>query len=293
MATAHTPFDEHARRVAANGYHAHRGSTHSDVISERLLSDLTQKCPSLREDLHSAKVGCWLNIKIPFHEGTWDADLVIAEADDTSVADQPTEKGKANGIAAVRGAKPDGNALRLVIEHKSVVTAHRNRGNRFKELATDVKYSNDAGSQVIVAATILLGTAPKVLNIVDGVRKRYRLPGKVGKYDETKFDAEVGHRLRANDPKVWEDFAEFVSYNKPNDAQKTAEYFRTNLPERSQDRWNQPGIDALLVVPVYYDNVGTAYVDRGHLLGSNFDGEYRAFLDKLCKAYTRRWKTRR
>lgn len=293
LARAESPFDEHARRVATSGYHAHRGSTHSDVISERILDDIVKKCPALREDLLAAKVGCWLNIKIPFHEGTWDADLVIAEADDGSISDKTIEKGKANGLAAVKGAKPDGNALRLVIEHKSVVTAHRNRGNRFKELATDVKYSNDAGSNVIVAATILLGTAPQVLNVVDGVRKRYRIPGKVGKYNEPKFDAEVGHRLRAKDPKVWEDFAEHVSFNKPGDAQKTAEYFRTNLPERSQDRWNQPGIDALLVVPVFYDNVGTAYVDRDHALGSSFDTEYGVFLDKLCKAYTRRWKTRR
>lgn len=293
MVTANTPFDEHARRVAASGYHAHRGSTHSDVISERIMGDLVQKCPALREDLHAAKVGCWLNIKIPFHEGTWDADLVIADAHDASIADKPIEKGKSKGLAAVKGAKPDGNALRLVIEHKSVVTAHRNRGNRFKELATDVKYSNDAGSNVIVAATILIGTAPLVLNVVDGVRKCYRIPGKVGKYNEEKFDAEVGYRLRGKDAKVWEDFAEFVSYNKPSDAQKTAEYFRTNLPERSQDRWNQPGIDALLVVPVFYDNAGTAYVDRDHTLGAAFDAEYGAFLDKLCKAYTRRWKARR
>lgn len=293
MATASTPFDEHARRVVASGYHAHRGSTHSDVISERILDDLVERCPALREDLHGGKVGCWLNIKIPFHEGTWDADLVIAEADEATVEGKAPPKGKKDGLAAIKGSKPDGNKLRLVIEHKSVVTAHRNRGNRFKELATDVKYSNDAGYNVIVAATILLGTAPQVLNVVDGVRKRYRVPGTTGKYHEEKFEAEIGHRLRAKDPKIWEDYAEFVSYNKPNDAAKTAEYFRTNLSERSQDRWNQPGIDALMVVPVYYDNVGTAYVDRKHALGEDFDVAYSAFLEKLCKAYTRRWKSRR
>lgn len=293
MTQPSTPFDEHARRVVAAGYHAHRGSTHSDVISERILADLVEVCPALKEDLHAAKVGCWLNIKIPFHEGTWDADLVVAEADEASIEGKLIQTGHTQGIAAAKGSKPDGNKLRLVIEHKSVVTAHRNRGNRFKELATDVKYSNDAGYNVIVAATILVGTAPEVLNVVDGVRKRYRIPRKVGKYDEAKFDAEVGHRLKAKDSAVWSDYAEFISYNKPNDATATAEYFRTNLPERSQDRWNQPGIDALLIVPVFYDNVGTAYVDRVHPLGTEFDSAYNGFLEKLCKAYTRRWKTRR
>ena len=288
---AWTPFDDHAEGVQAAGYHGHRGSNHSNIISAGLLRDLRERSPELREDLDSGKVGAWLNIKIPLHEGNWDADFVVAEPDEATLptSARATRPPGPNGAAAHPGAKPDGRRLRLVMEHKSIVTAHRNRINRFKELASDIEYSNDAGYNVVVAVTILIGTAPRVLQVVDGVRKIYRLPGSGTKYDEERFEREVGARLKVKDPTIWDQFPGFVSVNRVKDAENTAAYFRKVLPARSADRINQRGLDALLLVPVYYDNVGTAHVDRQHVLGHDFDEGYSAFLDTLANAYARRW----
>ena len=289
-----TPFDHHASRVQEQGYHSHRGSNHSNVIGEGILRDLRSASTNLREDLDAGKVGCWINSKIPFHEGTWDADVVIAEPDELTLPpEQRPGACPVDGAAGIPGVKPDGRKLRLVMEHKSIITAHRNRINRFKELASDVEYSNDAGYNVIVAATILIGTAPRVLQVVDGVRKLYKLPGGGNRYDEERFDREVGNRLRARDPTIWDQFAGFVSTNRPTDAANTVEYFRRVFPLRSQDRVNQRGMDALMLVPVFYDNVGTARVDRDHPLGADVDGRYADFIGTLSTAYARRWGSTR
>jgi len=42
-------------------------------------------------------------------------------------------------------------------------------------------------------------------------------------------------------------------------------------------------------VPVFIDNVYPPRVARDNALGIDVDAEYRAMLDRICKAYTARW----
>lgn len=289
--TARTPYDDHADQVAKSGYHGHRGSGHMDVVSRGILRDLREKCAAIREDLDDGTIGCWVNCTIPWGEGEWAGDIILAEPQKPAKASKSKPANfAAEGAASVPGAKPDGRKLRLVVEHKSVVTAHRNKNSRGRELNDDVNNANNAGWTVVVAATILIGTAPKVLNVVDGVRRLYKDPARRGKYLEDKFEAEVGERLKAKDPAVWKDLHPFVSENRATDPADTVTFFRQVLPVRPQGSRAQRGLDALLLVPVYYDNVGTARVDRSNSVGIDVDAEYADFLRRLCTAYSMRWR---
>ena len=47
--------------------------------------------------------------------------------------------------------------------------------------------------------------------------------------------------------------------------------------------------DYVLLVPVYVDNVNPPRIARDNHLGIDVDGEYRAMLDQICRAYRARW----
>lgn len=272
----------------ADGYHGHRSGSHAVVVSDGIIRDLMKKSQALRDDLESGRVGYWTSKKMPVGREEWEADIVVAEPLYPEGAKIPSAFDW-KGAAVVKGAAPDPRRLRLVAEHKSIVTAHRNRPNRRIDLDRFASGSFSAGPNVISAFTLMVGTAERVLNVPDKIRDRYKI--SKGKYDEERFDAEVRSRLLRHDPALWADYRYAISENAPDDARKTVEYFSNYSIRNALDR-SVPGVDALLMIPVAYDNVNAARVDRDNILGINVERAYGEFIDTLANAYTTLWGPR-
>ena len=167
----------------------------------------------------------------------------------------------------------------LCIENKSVVTAHRNRTNRYDDLSDVVGVLHQKKPDAILIATVLIGLAENVLNVPDRV-KPFVSP--------EDFRERVLPRLSTGDEKLWDEFPQAVSRNRPLDPLRTAEKFH-KLPTRSPGRTDLVAYDYVLLVPMFIDNVRPPRVARDNSLGIDIDSEYQAMLDRICKAYTARW----
>lgn len=257
-----TPFDEVIAEIVATGYHNHRLEQHSDTISDGVIRDLRMRCAPLREDLKTGVVHAWKNVSSP-GDRLRKADLLVGE---------PGLHGR-----------PDIGKVRLALENKSVITAHRNRTNRFDNLKKVLGAIHGARPEALVVATALVGLAERVLNIPDGVGKYFRDRGR-----EREFETEVLPRLSAGDASLFTEFSWAVSQNRSGDPQRTVELFRT-LPTRKPGHTHVEGFDYVMLVPVAIDNVHAPTIPRPNDLGIDVDAEYDRMLGQLCAAYTARW----
>lgn len=255
-----TPFDEFINDIIAKHYHNHRQQTHSDIVSEGIYRDLLVKCPELKLDIDSGKIMRWLNVKSPTSRGR-KMDLLIGEPDSFG--------------------KPDLNKVRICIENKSVITAHRNRDARYDDLGEVLGDLHRRRSEIIMIATILVGTAPRFLNIPDGVKSHFKRKMK-------EFDKNIIPRLSSGDQSLWEEFPEDISENRQKDPEKTISKFR-KLPTRELGMTHQVGYDDLLIVPVFIDNVNPPHLVRNNSLGIDIDAMYINMIENICRAYRMRW----
>jgi hypothetical protein len=256
-----TPFDEFIDDIKRTRYHNHRLELHSDVVSRGILRDLTNSCDSFREDLDSGKIRYWINVNAPGDRGR-KIDLFIGEP-------------------AAKGSSPDLEKVRVVVENKSVITAHRNRTNRFDDLKKALESIHGVKKEAIIVATIMVGLADRVLNIPDQVKKRY-------KHQPRMFEKKILPRLSSGDQSLWKEFDWAVSMNRTDDPKTTVEHFQ-KLPRRNPAYTHEAGYDYVLIVPAYIDNVNPPELPRPNLLNIDVDREYQAMLEVICKAYTARW----
>jgi len=255
-----TPFDKAINTIAAAGYHNHRREGHSDTVSTALFEDLLKRCAPLREDWERGVVKVWKNVRAPGGRRR-KVDLFVGE---------PTLDGK-----------PDVHTVRIAVENKSVITAHRNATNRFDDLREVLAAIYSVRPQALLIATILVGLSRRVLNIPDQVHAFFR-------DREEEFKNGVLPRLSTGDATLWEQFDWAVSHNAPNDAQRTVDLLRT-LPTRPPGQTHLEGYDYVLIAPVRIDNVNAPALARPNPLGIDVDADYRTMLEKLCSGYTARW----
>jgi hypothetical protein len=185
------------------------------------------------------------------------------------------------GEPGVDGA-PDLQRARIAVENKSVITAHRNRTNRFDDLSKVLGAVHEARPEALLVATVMVGLAERVLNIPDHVHKVYRDD------KEQEFEEDILPRLSSGDSSLWEDFSWAVSRNRENDPIKTVALFRT-LPTRGAGHTHIAGYDFVLLVPVFIDNVNPPNLPRTNPLGIDVDLEYARLIEQMCSAYTARW----
>jgi hypothetical protein len=255
-----TPFDAAIAAIAAARYHNHRLEAHSDIVSDGIVSDLRRECAALRADLENGVVKVWKNVASP-GDRERRVDLFVGEPDE-------------NG-------EPDLSRVRIAIENKSVITAHRNSTNRFDDLKKVVSAVQGARPEALVIATVLIGLAVRVLNIPDQVHKFFR-----DRDDE--FTRDVLPRLSSGDETLFTEFSWAVSRNRAGDAAKTLELFRS-LPTRGPAQTHLVAYDSVLLVPVHIDNVHPPVLPRPNALDVDVDADYRGFLVRTCAAYTARW----
>jgi hypothetical protein len=254
-----TPFDEVVNEIRARGFHNHRLDDHSGTVSRGILRDLLAMCEPFCQDFAGGHIREWLDFPSPGGRAR-KLDLVVAE---------PGEE--AGG--------PDLSRLRLCVENKSVVTAHRNRTNRYDDLSDMVGVLHQKKPDAIVVATVLVGLAESVLNVPDRV-KPFVPP--------EDFIERILPRLSAGDDTLWKEFPHAVSRNRPQDPERTVQKFR-EMPTRPPGRTDLVAYDYVLLVPVFIDNVCPPRVARDNALGIDVDADYRTMLDRVCKAYTARW----
>ena len=255
-----TPFDKAVAAIAAARYHNHRLEAHSDTVSTALFEDLLELCVPLREDVDNGVVKVWKNVSAP-GDRRRKVDLFVGEPDPQGM--------------------PDISKVRIAVENKSVITAHRNVTNRFDDLRKVLSAIHSARPEALLVATVLVGMSQRVLNIPDQVHKFYR-------DREEEFETSVLPRLSSGDASLWQDFNWAASKNRPTDPAKTVELLRT-LPTRPPSHTHVEGYDYVLLVPVAIDNVNPPSLPRPNELGIDVDEEYQRMLEKLCSGYTARW----
>jgi len=255
-----TPFDDAIDAIRLAGYHNHRLETHSDVVSRGIYEDLLRTCDALRGDVDAGVIRMWENVASP-GDRQRKVDLFIGE---------PGPAGE-----------PVIEKVRIAIENKSVITAHRNRTNRFDDLTKVLSAVHKARPEALLVATIMVGMAPRVLNVPDGIRKMYK--GRAA-----AFEADVLPRLSSGDERLWDDFAYAVSANRQNEPLRTVAEF-DRLPTRKPGHTHVAGFDFVLQVPVFVDNVNPPYVARDSVLDIDIDRAYARMLEQLCAGYTARW----
>ncbi|MCK6554295.1 hypothetical protein L6Q96_06865 [Candidatus Binatia bacterium] len=255
-----TPFDEVVEQIRVSGFHNHRREAHSDTVSRGIIADLTGECEVLRADLEADRVRCWLNVRTPGARQR-KIDLLVTE---------PTPAGE-----------PDLDAVRICVENKSVVTAHRNRDARFDDLNEALQVLHRVKSEAVLVATVIVGVADRVLNVPDRIKPMFR--GRAGEFKE-----HILPRLSTGDQRLWTEFPLAVSANKPDDPAKTVAKFR-QLPRRPPGLTHVVGYDYVLVVPAHIDNVNPPTIARDNALGIDVDAEYEVLLAQMCKAYKARW----
>ncbi len=255
-----TPFDDAIEFIARARYHNHRLETHSDIVSEGILKDLRERCPAIRQDLETGVVHVWKNVSSP-GDRERKVDLFVGEPDSEG--------------------RPDVAKVRIAVENKSVITAHRNATNRFDDLKKVVAAVQGVRPEALLIATVLIGTAQRVLNIPDQVHKFYR-------DKEVEFERDVLPRLSSGDESLLTDFSFAISENSGSAPGKTLQIFRS-LPIRGSAQTHLVAYDSVVLVPVYIDNVHPPVLPRPNELGVDVDVEYETMIQRTCSAYTARW----
>jgi len=144
-----TAYADLIHRIEERGFHNHRLEDHSEAISRGILHDLCATCEPFADDFAEGRVKEWLDFPSPAGRSR-KLDLVVAEPD--------LDRGR-----------PDLTHLRLCVENKSVVTAHRNRTNRYDDLSDLVGVLHRNRPDAILVATVLVGLCEHVLNVPDKV----------------------------------------------------------------------------------------------------------------------------
>lgn len=252
-------YEDLIRRIEERGFHNHRLEDHSEAISRGILRDLRGTCEPFAGDFAEGRVKEWLDFPSPVGRSR-KLDLAVAEPD------------RDHG-------RPDLTHLRLCIENKSVVTAHRNRTNRYDDLNDLVGVLHRNRPDAILLATVLVGLCEQVLNVPDRVKPFL---------SREDFESQVLMRLSSGDASLWEEFPFAVSHNRALDPAKTVEKFR-ELPTRPPGRTDLVASDYVLLVPVWIDNVNPPRIARDNDLGIDVYGEYQTMLEQICRAYKARW----
>ncbi|WP_157376643.1 hypothetical protein [Burkholderia ubonensis] len=248
-----TVFDEIFYQIRQEGYHNQRRETHSDLISHRIIDDLRSVCRKFSEDYESGIIKVWHKTKGPDNRTT---DLLA-------------------GVPNPDGT-PNLSDVRLLVEHKSVITAHRNRNARFQDIDRERLSAHAANPRTIVVATLLVGTCERVLNV----------PDCVAKHNKGNFEERIRPRLSTGDDNLWRDFSSCVSENKVADATKTIEMFR-QLPVRAGAHTHLAALDYLLIAPVRIDNVNPPCLALD--MGIDPIHDYNQMIRHICRLYDLRW----
>jgi hypothetical protein len=177
------PFDAVVAEITRRGYHNHRLEDHSSLVNQGLLKDLRGSCPALRKDLDRGMVRSWTDMKSPGGRAR-KLDFILGEP--------------CPGVE-----KPDLSKLRICMENKSVITAHRNRTNHHDDLDDVRSQIHKIRPEAILIATVMVGLSERVLNVPDRVKPFVK-----------NFE-KMRHRLSTGDASLWTEFPHACRFSLP------------------------------------------------------------------------------
>ena len=142
-------IDQHfVEYLSANGYHP-RSSLHSDFLSERIIADLVEHCPKLKERAKLGEVVGKLRHHQQVNHNDWVIDIAIGSCAGSPI---PPENGR------MRVAPPA--LIQIAIELKSIITEHgKARRNRLRDFEAFHSYAHQYDPRTIAAAFLVVNSA--------------------------------------------------------------------------------------------------------------------------------------
>lgn len=261
------------------GFHHPRTATeHSDKLSTYLLEDLLNSSKKLQEYAKQKKICFDFNVDVKSQISSHIIDLVIGEYE----PDSPIKKIHfISGIEFLQ-ARPISNKYQILIEHKSVITAHRNNKNRLRDLKEFASHVYLFDKKSVIAATMMIGTALEYFSVESLIRYLK---------SENRFE-ELGKwktKLCKGDPSLKNTFQGtiVITKNKPYEAQKTYDLYKSEIPLR--ENIDEIGFDALFCLFVHIDNINPCRIDKEKNTGKDSINNYREFLNRIICSYEQRY----
>ena len=190
-----TPFDGVIDEIISEKFHNHRRQVHSDKVGWGIHNDLQLKCPEYKLDLKNGVIKSWINTHTPGGRGR-KVDLFVSKPD--------------------KNGNPSIDNVRICVENKSVITAHRNASARYDDLEATRDAIHLANPAAILVATVMVGTAPRFLNVADRIKTIY--PNDWN---------QIKPRLSSGDQTLWTDFPSAISKNKKDEPEKTIQKIKS------------------------------------------------------------------
>jgi hypothetical protein len=272
----------------------------SNTLSRELVRDLFNSCKAFREDVLSGVVSYRTNCTLTVGKMHQSVDLVVG------IGGTPPNKRKEerkenlllDGVRSERGVVDWGEPkeVRMIVENKSLMTAHRNVYNRSRPLRELADYMFQCNPAAIHFGTWMIGTALKYVNPdrVKWAEDTLRVLCQKQIHQEFPF-REIRKLLGTGDKRL----SNFLlldgvgdllfSYNKPEEAAKTLDKIIANIEFRDDE--STRGFDAFAIQLIYADNVGPVRLDEPEFFKqSKYDRvRYQRSLSDISRIYERRF----
>jgi hypothetical protein len=256
-----TAFSDLIDFIRNERIHHPRTGVHSDILSKGLLNDLCRVSDVFLNHAEEGEICYKLNMKIEDASRHHVVDLVIGRPRNKGQLQAKSEQLAGDGpLCQCVGELVE---TRIIIENKSLVTAHRNVFNRTRIL-TDISdfVRNSKHKDAILIGTFLVGTAERFLNYETFVRARDVLNRlcKKSSYDFDSLEKNIGTGSRelrdfVTNPNLPE---RMVSVNRTDDPKRTLQSIVGDIPVKTDTK---TGYDALIIQFCHIDNVDPPRLD--------------------------------
>lgn len=260
-------------------HHPRAAQSHSDQLSKFIIEDLLMNCHEIREDARNREISFDLNVNVAADISDHIIDLVIGDLNRNIRA-----KGlfRTNNFEIVQSS-PLENRYRILIEHKSVITAHRNKKNRLRDLKEFASHSYNYRSSVIICGTIMVGTAVEYFS-VENLGRYLKALGRINE------DEEIKARLCKNDKTLYQEYKDttVITTNRIDDPDKTFNLFLNEIPIRNSIE--ERGFDAFYSPFIHIDNLRECRVDNAFMAKYRENiNNYNHFISQICNNYNVRF----
>ena len=253
------------------GYYHPRTAEQSGAFSGIIVRELVNMNGTLATHLRDGTVAYDFDVNVSDGVSEHTTDLVIGS---------PSSKPLGIRIGVPIRARINTSDYRVLIDHKSVVTAHRNRLNRLRDFKELASHANAYNRKAIVGGTLLLGTSRRYLS----VETVGRVLSARGQRDRTDYWRK---RMLKNDKELVAEFesTDAMTENSEVDPGNTFNVFMKELPMRRSDQ--EKGFDAFAVIPVLIDNIGPCRLDEASF--PHNEKSYTKFMDDIVRCYDARF----
>jgi len=297
-------FERVIKRIRNDGVYHPRDQRVSTQLGLEILRDLYFVSPEFREDVNCGRICYGFNLKFEktSTSNSKRTDLAIGVLDESAdippiltkyLEDAPLipEMKMLHITTRDRDLMKE---VRIAMENKSVITAHRNRNNRSDELVSIADVLSEACPGAILVATVMIGTATEFLNYevlqrAEGVLEVFceRVRGGY-QLDEIKrllgrSAPEIADFL--NQPRIRK---ALISTNESQEPFNTMDRMHGVLKPR--ENTSQIGYDVLILQFCHIDNIGPARLESPeYFKGIYAQYQYNTALKRLSGLYRERF----